>query len=291
MADGGLATSMGREIDLDSILALDKRIEEITAELIQLKRSRNSLSNVARVPPEILGHIFRFNITTEDGDPQFAGIQKGSYNFLPVCHHWFEVAHRLPELWSFWGNTLEDWKRQHPHSGTSPLDLVLDGTECRVGPFDGTLQDALRDYAARDAIRKVHLRSDETQLLTTIISSLTPENNIRDSSIESIALSGVEASNLFFLHRFKKLQNLSLSGRFALSSWAWDSLGSGITTLVNLSLSFNSLSSTPTISQIMSLLASNPNIRTLELESMRVQDCDGRGSESRVPLRHLKNSP
>jgi hypothetical protein len=46
---------MDREINLDSILALD-------AEIIRLKRTRNSLLNIARIPPEILGHIFRFNI-------------------------------------------------------------------------------------------------------------------------------------------------------------------------------------------------------------------------------------
>ena len=51
---------------------------------------------------------FRFNIIEEVGDPQFAGMHKDSYNFLLVCHHWFEVARRLLELWSFWGNSLED---------------------------------------------------------------------------------------------------------------------------------------------------------------------------------------
>ena len=287
MANGGLATSMGRETNPNSILALDKRIEELTAELIQLKRSRNSLLDVGRVPPEILGHIFRFNITTEVGDPQFAGIQKGSYNFLLVCHHWFEVAHRIPELWSFWGNRLEDWKRQHPRSGTSPpkLDLVLDGMERRLGSFDGDLQDALRDYAARDAIRKVHLRGDDIPLLTTIVSSLTPED-YQESSIESIALSGVDASHFLFQHNFKKLRDLSLSGRFMLSYWAWNSL-SQTTTLINLSLSSNSLFEIPTTSQLLSILASNPNIRTLVLESLRVHDSED-NSDFRVPMRHLE---
>ena len=50
---------MGREINIDSILALDKQIEEHERALIQLKRTRNSLLNVSTLlPPEILGKIF-----------------------------------------------------------------------------------------------------------------------------------------------------------------------------------------------------------------------------------------
>jgi hypothetical protein len=119
---------MGREVNLDSILALD-------AEIIRLKRTRNSLLNIARIPPEILGHIFHFNIT-EDGDPNLAGIPKGSYNFLLVCHHWFQVALCTPELWSSWGNNLKDWKRRYLRSGTSALDLILGGSNYGDGLED-----------------------------------------------------------------------------------------------------------------------------------------------------------
>jgi len=290
MSDGGLATSMGHEINIDSIQALDKRIEEVAAELVRLKRSRNSLLTVARVPPEILGHIFGFNITTEVGDPKFAGIQKDSYNFLLVCHHWFEVARRLPELWSFWGNSFEDWKRQLPRSdGTAPLDLVLDGAECQVGPADEALLDTLKDYTARNAIRKVHLRSDDIRLLTTIVSSLTPEWCIRDSNIESIALNGVDVTALLAHQRYPKLRDLSLSGRFWIWELDWHSVDQNITGLVNLSLSSNALNSIPSVSQILSLLTSNPNIRTLALESLKVRDDIGLDSnEPRVQLCHLE---
>jgi hypothetical protein len=120
MPDRSLATSVDREINANSILALDKQI-------IHLQRSRNSLSNVARLPPETLGHIFRLNVKPKAADGRFAGLGKRAHSFLRVCHHWFEVARCTPELWTFWGNSLEDWKQQHPRSGPSPLGLVLDG--------------------------------------------------------------------------------------------------------------------------------------------------------------------
>jgi hypothetical protein len=123
--------------------------------------------------------------------------------------------------------------------------------------------------------------------LTTIVSSLTPEDEgTRHSSIESIVLAGVDVSDFFARHRFPKLRHLSLSRRFVI--WDWDFLKRNTTALINLSLSLNSPISIPSTSQILSLLASNPNIRTLVLELLKVKDDSGGGSEFRVPLQHLE---
>ena len=99
---------MSGEANIDSIRALDDQIREHEKALAQLRRSRNSLLNVRRLPPEAPGNIFHWNVMLVD---DFGGLEKGSHNFLLVCHHWFEVASCSPELWSFWGNTLKDWKR------------------------------------------------------------------------------------------------------------------------------------------------------------------------------------
>ena len=272
---------MSREINLDSILALD-------AEIIRLKRTRNSLLNIAHIPPEILGHIFRFNAAGV-GDPHFPKIPKGSYNFLLVCRHWFQVALRTPALWTSWGNNLKDWKRRYLRSGIFTLDLILDGLRYRGGDFDEALRNALRDRAARDVIRKVHLRDFDTEILTPVISSLIPEGEgVRPSNIESIVLSDVDVSDLFARHRFPKLRNLHLSGRFKISSW--DRLRSATTALTNLSLNTTvPPSATPTMSQILSLLASNPNLQSLKLRVTSIND-DGRdGPRLQVSLRHLEH--
>jgi len=97
---------MGPETNFALIRALEKQIEEGNGDIIRLKRDRNLLLNIyMHVPPEILGYVFTQNLVR---DQPFDGLQKGSYNFLLVCHHWFEVASSTPELWSFWGNTLQD---------------------------------------------------------------------------------------------------------------------------------------------------------------------------------------
>ena len=99
---------MGREINEAQIRDLDKKIEGATEDTIPLKRRRNSLLNIStRVPPEILGRIFYWRVIPNEDRPYTRGLPKGSHNFRLVCHHWFEVAARAPELWGYWGNTLE----------------------------------------------------------------------------------------------------------------------------------------------------------------------------------------
>lgn len=75
------------EINIDSIRTLDEQIKEhkTATIIIRLKRTRNSLLNVSRLPPEILGDIFSWNVTIKD---TFGGLEERSHNFLLVCHYW-----------------------------------------------------------------------------------------------------------------------------------------------------------------------------------------------------------
>ena len=288
---------MGHEVNIHSIQALEKQIEEGKGDVIKLKRARNSLLNIStRIPPEILGYIFVHGAVRERNHPvysssHFDGPQKGSYNFLLVCHHWLEVAFHTPELWSFWGNTWQDWNRRCRRSGAAPIDLVLDGETADDSAVHGPLQDALKDRSTQDKIRKIHIRECDTELLASIISSLTPGGeDTREKCIESIILreisAGKEVSDFFTRLRLPNLRYLDIEGY--LRTPLWDHLASQTTRLTTLSLQFYPLlSHTPTTPQLISVLASNPNLQELTLGGEGLPgDVDGPGF--RAPLRHLK---
>jgi len=281
---------MGPEANIDSICALEKQIEEGTGDIIRLKRARNSLLNIStRVPPEILGLIFRRNVIPDD---DFGGLRKKSYNFLLVCHYWFEIARKTPELWNFWGDTLDQWSKRYQLSGTAPLDLVLNGY--RTGntefPPDGPLRDALRYRVASDSIRSLHIRFGGRGMhaLRSVMPVLIPDGEgIKTSSIESIILHTVDVSDLFARYYFPKLRRLNLSAaKVGISTW--DHLRLHTTALTTLSLTIRHTSPVPSASQLLSILASNPQLRDLDLCNIVISHNNNDGLTSRVPLRDLK---
>jgi len=290
---------MGHEINIHLIQALEKQIEEGKGDIIELKRTRNSLLNISmRAPPEILGHIFVRCLTPEALPrpvyPQVTeGLRKGSYNFLLVCHHWFEVASRTPELWSFWGNTLQDWKKRHRRSGSTPLDLMLYGVKCDPDVlFDESLRDAIRSRVLQDTIRRVHLTSNDGDTLNAIISSLTPgDDGGQNENIESIiwrcgGFTFVDPSDFFARSHLSGLRSLDLYGHFWFSSW--DRLASRTTLLTTLFLDLDPLPPppAPTASQLFSIFASNPTLRRLTLSNTLPDITDG--STFKIPLHKLK---
>jgi len=279
---------MNHEINIDSIRALEEQINEHEGAIIKLKRARNSLLNVSTLPPEVLGDIFHWNVTLKGN---FDGLEEGSHNFLLVCHHWFEVASQTPELWSFWGNSLGDWEERCLRSAVGiPLDLVWNGLTHTFGSVSESQRMVLEDRAARDTIRRVHLQSFVHGLLTSIIAPLlSPSGGLRTNSLESLILRSEDRTPLdvsFFAHsHLSKLRCLKLAG-CTISSW--DHLTSQTTLLTTLNLSIDDEAPTPTMTQLLSILASNPHLQKLILNQHAIPDNNNDGESCLVPLRHLK---
>ena len=289
---------MDCETNIDSIRALEEQIGEHERAVIRLKRIRNSLLNISKLPPELLGKIFRWNVTPKS---DFDGLDEESHNFLLVCHHWFEVASCTPDLWNFWGNSLKDWARWCYRSGNAPLDLVLSGVDPNDDKYSyffyvSTPRDMLQDRAARDAIRRVHLTARNWGLLDCIVDSLTSNHEEpRSSGVESIVLrneSGrpVDVSDFFACYRFPKLRRLEL---FYCAISSWNCLTSRTSVLTVLVLDFDHPSPTrspptPTTPQLLSVLASNPTLRKVGLTRRAIPDDGGGESSVQVQLHHLE---
>jgi len=285
-----LENRLSGEINLESIIALDEQIREHEVALARLKRARNSLLNISKLLPEVLGQIFSWNVTLRD---DFGGLGEESHNFLLVCHHWFEVASSTPEVWSFWGSAPKDWARWYHRSRTAPLDLVLNVID-DDGSFGPTLSDVLQDRANLDTVRRIHLRAADTELLGAIISSLTASSSeLQPSGMESLILQNdsngsVDISGFFSRHRFPRLRRLEL---FDCTISSWDLIVSRTTALTTLGLNLHTTKPTPTTIQVLSILTSNPTLQKISLSGYWVAGGGGGGGNPspRVSLHHLKD--
>lgn len=301
---------MGREINIEVIRALEKQVAEVSEGVIELKRTRNSLLNISvRLPPEILGYIFTWTIARQryyslHSTAHFGRLERGTYNFRLVCHYWLEVASNTPGLWSFWGDTLQSWNELCHFDRASPVNLVLDRREgdpesitsaslskLWAGP---RLRGELRDRVTRDKIGRIRLIDENPNLLGSILRRLTlngegaQEEGFREKCIESVifhtSIIPKELSDFFARSRLPWLRHLEING--ALRTPLWGHLTSQTTRLTTLSLQLAQGSLPPTASQLISILAANPNLRHLSLSEVLPDGIDE--PEIQVPLRHLR---
>jgi hypothetical protein len=296
---------MGREANEDAIRRLDE-------EILKLNRKRNSLLNIStRVPPEILGYIFRWGVGRARIEPSQYPLRvtKGSYNFLLVCHHWLDVASQTPELWTYWGNTLEAWNQQcsRPRSGMGPVDLVVGHhSPAALSTFPNEpLRAALRKLAEDGKIRSLYFHHPMLRSYERLLSALAPDGqSVTPSNIEFISFKLVhskvltdrgkptalghyaDVSPLFTRHHLPKLQYLSLS--WGLRMTAWSDLGLHTAALTALDLAISDEGSRPTLAELVSVLASNPLLQTLNLYGHAVPPITEDQPSLRVALPRLK---
>ena len=165
-----------------------------------------------------------------------------------------------------------------------------DYNPCEDYMDDPSLRDALRNRAAQDTIRRVHLIAPYHHLDLIICLLTANRGEPRPNGVESIILRNesfdpVDVSCFFAGYHFPKLRRLELN-HFTTSSW--DHLTSRTSVLTTLELDFDNPSPTPTTSQLHSILASNPALQKVVLTNHSVPDDGGGESSVRVHLPHLK---
>lgn len=186
------------------------------------------------------------------------------YQLLSTSKRWEEVIKGTPELWTMVESRCppQVWKAALERSGSAPLDV-----ECRLYGYgvDRSVDDSMFPTTARHVGRwrtaKLHLTTKQD--LTVLESSTAPQLKGLDLSVH---LRSTKTLDLFKGYA-PKLSSLTLT-RVAVKPWSSPILHN----LVYLQIS-NCLSDDgPTLSQILDILSSSPELESLWLSSLRLTD-------------------
>lgn len=107
--------------------------EEVQRKLNNLRLKLNAMTDVARLPTEILCHIFLILA----GDPQLKS-HVPLISITQVCRHWRKVAIALPMLWTSLYPTMgvRDVARSLRRSNGLPLDFTISGVQGTAGHWE-----------------------------------------------------------------------------------------------------------------------------------------------------------
>ncbi|KAH6915979.1 hypothetical protein BKA70DRAFT_475518 [Coprinopsis sp. MPI-PUGE-AT-0042] len=293
--DGGLTEEEARRVQIDG------RIAALEREILDLKAERNSISPIARLPPEILSRIFVAfaNLCPKPGSvysrplgprPQGQRTRVAltrrtiQWSVLTeISQQWRNVALACPQLWSHVAFHKPGWAQlMLQRSKQAPLYINFE---------EPMLSETYR-YAAQ-ALSQVHrlkylMIRGQTEWVKDRLRELTSPAPMLER-LELAARPGYRSEDLLLPDNFlagdaPKLRIVSLDG-WQLNSWETPLL-EGLTSL-RLSSSEIWAPSAPSASLFMDVLEKMPQLAELDLEEV-FPDLDT-ASESRVvPLIRLK---
>ena len=271
-ADVGLAQSQ-----------IDREIDDFESAILVLKRRRNTLSLVSRLPFEILGRVFE-STRVVMSDERTQQPQIGWIAVSHVCSHWREIAMNWPQLWSHIDFRCLKWAEEMLHrSKMAPLTVRLDLRLQMSEP-------ARSFWVHLPRIRK--LRFTATLPCGTGPGWLRPLQRQLSGfapCLNSLSLSLHHLEKLLpddvFSADIPSLRHLEL--KHCPVSWQWPQFKQ----LISLQLSFDeNVGLQPSASQLISILSDMPNLEFLHLHDVIPQIFESDLSlapQRRVLLPHL----
>ncbi|KAI6042907.1 hypothetical protein EDC04DRAFT_3057868 [Pisolithus marmoratus] len=143
----GASATSSEPVIQSALDCIDKEIETVTLSLCSLRFWRNSLSHVARLPPELLTAVFLEyardwhvdNITT------YANLIPDWVSVSHVCRTWRHVALNCPALWACLFFVSRRWMDELlARSKTYPLSIYIDLSHVHPSEPVKALEKALR---------------------------------------------------------------------------------------------------------------------------------------------------
>ena len=276
-ADSALLSTTNRTIQFpkDFVRRSDNLLGEMSSpvhhgkNIVYLGGLRSPLFNgPVYLPPEVLGHIFWCRVVS--GVNSSGSISRGTYNFLLVCRHWFDVATSTPSLWAFWGTSLREFLTFHRHSGDVPLYINLTNINSdRVTDASYILQ----DWSVQRRICDLHIRTSPGAL-TNILSLMSmPRPSLVRSRIKSLKFIAEEQRNaglpeeLPDITNFLKAYSLPELRSLVLHNCRlmWESLIYQSSGLTRIDIRAHNGCTKPTILQLATLFAVNIRLEEIHL--------------------------
>lgn len=252
---------------------IDQQIETHASIIVSLKRRRNALAPVTRLPSEIFSSIF-LHLTVEVKGYRPYNSMGRLMKVLRVCKKWREIGLGDPRLWSYWGKFVSPrcLRTFVAHSKAAPLfvraiELTPD--------FSNAWETALRDFGVWNRLRELHITSITRTSMTQLLDALDQAGGtLSTSRLQSLRITAkfpdFESLTLprpFHTCHFPILSHIQISQL----SVDWSSSLFETSNLTYLSVTGTLPAHRATVPQLLAILEKTPMLRTLVVEPGQVQ--------------------